>query len=455
MNATGASSSESAAREIRELIETMQAAVAAAPAIYRPGEFWDGLVASNLDMLESAGVANFKRTISNNYFNWTVTTLRDPQVKQAVVAWLRHPSLAPCRNRVQRPLSGLRTLDRDGAFALSRRATLLYKFFVGQAWETARRGDLFGLTDHLAEPQLGNPVRIERRGRLISQDLANSIIEFTFVARSGAIAEGARVAELGAGYGRLAYVFAQARRVVYCIFDIPPALAVAQWYLGSVLGLDRIVPYAPQHDFAALESRLVPGAVAFFTPDQLELFPDRWFDCTQTISTLPEMPARQSAHYRDLLAAKSRRAIFLKQWLTWLNPADRVELSEQHYTFPAPWHLAARRVDPIQPAFFNQLWFRPQDDAAASSAVSKERANDAQESSRARAMPRSRSSAQRAGERRSRSSAAVMLAVSRGSAYSAASPPTSGSEDTFDVITGAPAAMASSTGSPNPSPKEG
>jgi hypothetical protein len=99
--------------------------------------------------------------------------------------------------------------------------------------------------------------------------------------------------------------------------------------------------------------------VAFFTPDQLELFPDGWFDCTQTISTLPEMPAAQSQHYLALMSAKSRRAIFLKQWKRWRNAADDVELTEQHYALSAPWRLAFRRGDPIQPAFFNQLWLRP------------------------------------------------------------------------------------------------
>ena len=54
-----------------------------------------------------------------------------------------------------------------------------------------------------------------------------------------------------------------------------------------------------------------------------------------------------------------------------------------------------------------------------------------------------------------RSSAAAMLAHARGSAYSTASPPTSGSEEQLDGHDGAPAAIASSTGSPKPSPSDG
>jgi putative sugar O-methyltransferase len=336
----------------------MRRGVATAPEIYRPGEFWDGLIATNLEMLKTEGIANFKRTVSNNYYNWLVTSPLDPQFRCALLNWLRRPTLAPLLNHLDEPATGLRTTDRERSYALSRSASWRYKFFVGAMWETARRDDTRGLTLRLSEPEVGNPIRIRQRGRLISQDLANGIIEFTFAARSGAICDGCRVAELGAGYGRLAYVFAEACALTYCIFDIPPALAVAQWYLTAVLGADRVVPYAPGDDFKPIESRLTPGAVAFFTPDQMEMFPDGWFDCAQTISTLPEMPARQSARYLELFAAKSRCAVFLKQWRQWRNVADDVDLREQDYGLPTPWRLTARRIDPIQPLFFNQLWLR-------------------------------------------------------------------------------------------------
>jgi hypothetical protein len=45
----------------------MRRGVAAGPEIYRPGEFWDGVIAANLEMLKTDGIANFKRTVSNNY----------------------------------------------------------------------------------------------------------------------------------------------------------------------------------------------------------------------------------------------------------------------------------------------------------------------------------------------------------------------------------------------------
>jgi len=344
--------------EVAALIAEMRRGMRDAPAIYQPGDFWDGLISVNLEMLETEGIANFKRTVSNNYYNWMVTSLRDPQVRRALANWCARPTPVPLMSRLEQPASGLRTLNRQGAYRLSRFDAWRYKLFVSILWEVARREDRDGLTRHLEEPTTGNPLRIRQRGRLISQDLANSIIERSFVAEAGVTADGARVAELGAGYGRLAFVYASAASLTYCIFDIPPALSVSQWYLRQVLGAERVVPHTRWRDWATVESNLRPGSVAFFTPDQIELFPDRWFDLTQTISTLPEMPAEQSAHYLRVLGDKSGRALFLKQWRRWRNPDDAVELREADYLPPEEWRVARRRIDPTQPMFFDQLWLR-------------------------------------------------------------------------------------------------
>ena len=211
-----------------------------------------------------------------------------------------------------------------------------------------------GLTERLTEPDAGNPIRIHSDGRQISQDLANSILEANFAARSAQLRDGARVAELGAGYGRVAHAFTAAANVSYAIFDIPPALAVSQWYLTRILGPERVAAFRPDADPTALQ----PGTVGFYTPDQLERVPTGWFDLTQTISTLPEMPRRQSDHFLALLAEKSSGAFFLKQWRRWRNEADDVELTEEGYNLPPEWRLTHRRIDPIQPAFFNRLWQR-------------------------------------------------------------------------------------------------
>lgn len=342
--------------EVAAWIEEMRRHVGAAPEIYRPGAFWSDLLVRNIEMLRASGIRNLKRTVANNYFNWLVVSWADPQLHGAVRHWLRRPRLAPLSARME-PARALRTILQDCAVDLSPKAARRYRFFVAATWEYARQHDQLGLTERLEEPEVGNPVHIWSRRRLISQDLANSVVECNYAARSGLVHDGSRIAELGAGYGRLAHVCLAARQIVYCIFDIPPALAVSQWYLRELFGRDRITPFRPDVDDKTIAG-LEPGTVALFTPDQLERFPDGWFDLTQTISTLPEMPERQAEHFLEMLAAKSSGEVFLKQWRRWRNNADGVEFSEDRYVLPSPWQLVARRIDPVQPLFFNQRWRR-------------------------------------------------------------------------------------------------
>ena len=104
---------------IVEVIDAMRAGIEAAPEIYRPGHFWDELIAKNLEMLEAEGITNLKRTVSNNYYNWLVYALRDPQLQRAATTWLRRPTLSPFTNGIGSATAcarrGVRTRSRYNA----------------------------------------------------------------------------------------------------------------------------------------------------------------------------------------------------------------------------------------------------------------------------------------------------------------------------------------------------
>jgi putative sugar O-methyltransferase len=336
----------------------MLSEVGSAVAVHRPSAFWSELNAKNARMLAELGISNFKRKVAQNYYNWLVISIRDIQFRSAFKDWLLHPTLRPLTNAMSTP-QVLRTttgLERQvGPFRY-----WLYKLFVGMLWEHAVRIDRSGLAREIEEPTLGNPILILRKGRRISQDLANSLREYNAILsaeparREGTI----RVAELGAGYGRLAHVFLAGGRCKYFIFDIPPALYVSQWYLTRLFPQKRTFCFRPFTDYAEVAEEIERSEMGFFTPNQMDQFPDGCFDAMASISTLPEMTTEQIRHYLDQMQRLSADIVYLKQWLSWSNPQDGHGVHPGTFDLGPRWRLCLDRKDAIQPLFFERLWRR-------------------------------------------------------------------------------------------------
>ena len=336
--------------------DEMIAELSAAPD-FLPSAFWTDLANRNDAMLGAEGLRSFKRTVSNNYFNWPVTVPYHPYFVRAFLSWLTHPTTAVLGATIEDRVR-LHVSYRDQPIDLSAFQKQIYKFFVCFTWETMRRFDTLRLSDRVQEPRIGNPIEVTLGGRLISQDVANSVIEANLLLPLVSGIAKPRFAEIGAGYGRLAHVVSNTTPSLYCIFDIPPALDVAQWYLRQILPEKRVFAFRRFKAFAEIEDELSQCDLAFFTSNQLASFPDSWFDVASTISTLPEMTARQVDLFLGLMRSKTRHAIFLKQWKSWRNAKDGIHMRRDDYVMPPPWRQTVDRTDPLIPTFFNTIWER-------------------------------------------------------------------------------------------------
>jgi putative sugar O-methyltransferase len=338
-------------------LSKMIAEVASASPLYRPSNFWNNLNQVNLEMLGAHGLDNFKRTVSQNYFNWMVISVRDNQFRSLVRDWFRHPSIRPFLNSIESPRL-LRT-----TIPLERRVgwwqVFIYKIFVGLLWEFTSRCDRTGLAQQLQEPEAGNPIVIRRKGRLISQDLANSIREYGVIREACPALGRARttIAELGAGYGRLAYVALAEPRCRYLVFDIPPALHVSQWYLTQMFGKEKIFSFRRFERYEDIQGELEASRIGFFTPNQLEMFPDRAFDVFVTVSTLSEMRSDQTRNYLEQMQRTVRDIVYLKQWASWRNVDDGRSFSRADISFRELTCLMDRN-DAVQDMFWEQVWKR-------------------------------------------------------------------------------------------------
>jgi putative sugar O-methyltransferase len=324
--------------------------------IYRPSRFWMELGSSNLRLLQYGGEQNFKRTINQSYFNFIPRSENDPLFRalQAVTAGSDKELLQDVR--ISDPdfdpslwfsfFPGYQIFPEDRAVSLE-----TYRKFVGLLHEYAARKDDFGILAKLEEPELGNPIRIFTAGRLISQDLLNSSMECNSLLRSvGSMGESGgdlHIAELGAGYGRLAHVVSSTVPCRYALFDIPPALHLAQWYLTNMFPEKRIFRFRPFESFLDVEAEFGQSDIAFFTPDQLELMPDRHFDAFVSISSLHEMRLDQIDNFMRLAGLKTKSTIYLKQQDNYVNPYDDLVIGRETFRPPDGW--SGPEVTPVEP----------------------------------------------------------------------------------------------------------
>ncbi|OGO54091.1 MAG: hypothetical protein A2Z32_13180 [Chloroflexi bacterium RBG_16_69_14] len=339
-------------------IDAMTEEVMSGPDIYRPSRFWDGLNERNRRQIVEIGFASFKRTVNQNYFNWLIVGPRHPQFRRLLRSWLTRP----------RPsVFGARLVDwedvevRDDRIQPFRRlrARRWYALFVALLWEFARRRGARHRLDVLQEPMLGNPILIRHGRRSISQDLANSALELDAIeeALTHSLAAGETVIELGAGYGRLAWMaLASTPGLRYILVDIPPALAIAEEYLTSLFPQRRAFRFRHFDRHEDIAAELGQAEIVFLTPNQLDAIPPQRADLFINISSFQEMRPDQIANFLVQVGRHTDGIFYMKQWRTWANQVDGVTIRQEDYPIPASWELVYEREHPVQADFFEAAY---------------------------------------------------------------------------------------------------
>ena len=333
----------------------MRRQLEAGPELFQAGRFWADIGGQNEALLSRHGVENFKRTLAQNYFNWAVEGPNDPQMQSLLREWADDPSALPLEAELLGDPAVLSI--NDTSYLLSPSAARGYTLFVGLLWWHATKRAAPGDGDKLAEAAVGNPIPINVQGRAVSQDLANSLREFT---RMRPVLEGERpiLAEIGAGYGRLGYVASQLKPLRYWIFDIPPALAVAEWHLAEALPDRKIFRWRPFARWDEVADEVMAADIAIFTIDQLRHVPAGIVDCFAAISALHEMRPEQIAAYMNMMSAASK-AIYTKNWTVWRNEHDAFDFRSTNLPAPAGWSTVLEAVDEVIPAFTEKLFVAP------------------------------------------------------------------------------------------------
>lgn len=315
-----------------------------------PSKYWVELNRKNLAQLADSGYDNFKRTLARNYFTWIVNPLnKQTRFLMSEAGFWRSASIL------------FRALFARRHEYLKKRHTFYYNMLTNLLWDYVEKHDSEGLLSKLEEPPEGNPPEIIRDGRLISQDLANSLIEYQAILHPALDKREVRtILELGPGYGRTAYVFLKLQpRCRYILVDIPPALYVAQRYLTSVFPDRQVFPFRSFDDFSSVRAEFDAADIVFMTPNQIELMPDSSVDLFVNISSLHEMRMDQIRHYFVQISRLTRRYFYFKQWKETTVPFENETIRESDYPIPADWQLVYRQQCTVQHKFFEALYALP------------------------------------------------------------------------------------------------
>jgi len=332
--------------------------------IYVPSTFWNTHGKFHLQLLERYGIENFKRTVSHHYQNYYMISRQEAQVRQLFNTWPTNFAIEPWFNTIEIPNhvglhSSLSFENPTNPLAFAEQREI-YRVAVGLLWEFVKSTDTSNVLDQLTESEIGSPIRIWRKGSLISSDLAHSVRERNMLLSALSLGGNERLVagEIGAGHGRLAEVFGLTTNFRYFIFDITPALYVSQWYIRSLFPKEKIFQFRHFDDFAEIRDELQGCRFAFFTANQIEKLPSDSLDLFINMNSLMEMRIDQIRNFLHHIDRLTTRAFLSRQVQRWVNPLERHAVTKATFAMPDSWQLVLDKVDDIHPDFFNQIWKR-------------------------------------------------------------------------------------------------
>ena len=329
-------------------INRMFKSLEAGPDIYLPSKFWRQLNEQNIAQLEKDGMDNIKRTLAQNYFTWVVGC-RSPLFRHMASLMTFSDWVAILRN--------LPLFSREAGLGLRRFYEL--QIFTRMVWVVAKRYDKLKVLKTLQEPAYGNPFNIKFDDRLISQDLANSLLEMysVFDFSPPPIDSRFTVCELGAGYGRNAYVFLSIfKNCKYIIVDIPPALYVSQEYISEIFKDKKIMRFSSFSNLEEVADELNSADIVFLLPHQADLLKEKSIDYFINISSFHEMTKPQVSKYFELIDRITRGYFYTNQWNSFKNIRDEITMAKDDYPYDKQWNRVYSRTPLTHPLFFETLF---------------------------------------------------------------------------------------------------
>ncbi|MGD0340086.1 MAG: putative sugar O-methyltransferase [Bacteroidales bacterium] len=335
--------------EIKSMIQTL----INSPEIYQPSKLWLYYMIVNIFQLESEGIENFKRTVNHNYFDWCAD-------ENMSIHWLA------LKTELGWSDSDLNEIEKyvsvPGEMKPPELTDSLWKKYIQlvcMLWEVTNKHDTLKLLDRVKEPSLGNPITISYKGKTITQDICNTVMEVNSIIKATKLNTKKinRIAELGAGHGRVGNILLQTLdNIQIVILDIPPALYISQWYLTNLYPEKSAFKYRDFSNYVQIQEEFEHSSIAFLSPAQIELFPDGIFDLFINISSLQEMTLPQIEMWFNQIDRVCKGWFYTKQYIESRNPFDEIIIHQRDYPAKSTWKEIFNQTCLIQKEFFEVLY---------------------------------------------------------------------------------------------------
>jgi putative sugar O-methyltransferase len=305
----------------------------------KTSQYWHYLNAKNVDQLISDGFDNFKQTIGTNYFLFT-----DISAASHLVSQTKEYPVDIERSEIfkQHTLLGL-----SESIQLNLITYLLVNHYLGNGEREL----------NIEEPTIGNPPHVVVQGKRITSDLITSLSEYSVLTRFINLKEKNSIVEIGAGYGRTAYVILKHQpHLKYFICDIPPALYMSKTYLEKCFPEKRTAFIHSDIGKVECEQIIKENDLIFLLPNLLGKIGA--VDVFLAIDCLHEMK-KEDMHFFLDAAERMTKYFYFKCWKDTVIPFDNIRVREGEYIHGRKWNSLLHE-DCIFPDNFFQGLYRLQ-----------------------------------------------------------------------------------------------
>lgn len=307
----------------------------------RSSGYWLYLSKIHIKLLVDKGIDNFKQTIEKKHY-WGEASLESRLIKPIVNNTI---NIDVDSKMIFKSHDGCSTSESIGHNIAN--VILLNYIFNNQ---------LDKYLQYMEESEFGNPIFINYNNRKISFALLSSILEIDVILKNIELKDEHRFLELGAGSGRTCIALCKTKKnIKYLICDIPPALYISQENVSREFSEKKIFKFQNFKSFSDVKDDMISAEIAFISPEQLHLIPDKFIDTSIAIDCLHEMTNETVEHYFKEFNRISDTLYFKSQTKQWADTSQK-SLDFDTYPIRENWKKVLHEKSIVPNDYFNAIY---------------------------------------------------------------------------------------------------